>query len=119
MHKKKTRTTLDYLNDIMEEINDVRDFMGPMDMPAFSRDLMTLGAVTQSIQNIGEAIRNIPRDIKERHSSIPWKKFTDIQNRFLYRCYEVGPEEVWNVAKNDLGPLEAAIANILKEIKND
>lgn len=75
MHKKKTRTALDYLNDIMEEINDVRDFMGPMDMPAFSRDLMTLGAVTQSIQNIGEAIRNIPRDIKERHSSIPWKKF--------------------------------------------
>ena len=43
MHKKKTRTALDYLNDIMEEINDVRDFMGPMDMPAFSRDLMTLG----------------------------------------------------------------------------
>ena len=51
----KKREYRDYLNDIVECINDVKSFIDGMTYKEFSLDKKTINAVVRSIEIVGEA----------------------------------------------------------------
>ena len=49
------RILLDYLNDILESISDIKEFTAGMTQENFSKDKKTIKAVVRSLEVIGEA----------------------------------------------------------------
>jgi uncharacterized protein with HEPN domain len=47
------RILLDYLNDILESISDIKEFTAGMTQESFSKDKKTIKAVVRSLEVIG------------------------------------------------------------------
>jgi uncharacterized protein with HEPN domain len=55
-----------FIEDILESIERIEEFVGDMDFEEFSRDDKTRSAVVRKLEIIGEASKNIPRRLRVR-----------------------------------------------------
>ena len=53
--REQDRIIIDYLNDILESILNIKSFLGDMDFSAFQEDVKTQYAVIRALEIIGEA----------------------------------------------------------------
>jgi uncharacterized protein with HEPN domain len=110
------RTILDYLEDILNAILDIRSFVQDMSAEAFMADKKTVNAVVRSLEVIGEATGKIPKDIRARYADTPWDEIIGMRNRLLHEYFGVDLDIVWQTIQDDLAPLETAITTMLNEL---
>ena len=60
------RTSLQLLDDILEAIKNIEDDTGGISFEEFSADRRRRDAVIRNFQVIGEAIKNLPPELRER-----------------------------------------------------
>jgi len=70
--KKENRAYLMYLEDILTAMNRIAEYIDGMDFYKFKRDYKTVDAVIRNFEVIGEASKNLPKEIKEKYNEIPW-----------------------------------------------
>lgn len=51
-----------------------------MTYESFATDERTVDAVVRNITVIGEATRNIPAEVVDRHAEIPWNEMRNMRN---------------------------------------
>ena len=110
------RIFADSLNDILNEINKISKFIGKKSYAKFVNDEKTIYAVTRSLEIIGEATNNIPEDIKNNYSYIPWNKISGMRNKLIHEYFGVDIETLWNTIKNRLPEIKTPIEEILKNL---
>ncbi len=115
----KNRQALDYLNDIIESIEDIRDFTAGMSYDVFIKDKKTMKAVVRSLEVIGEAAKNIPTTLKENHAEIPWQEIVGMRNKISHEYFGIDLDIVWQSKQEDLSSLESAIKKIIADIENN
>jgi uncharacterized protein with HEPN domain len=113
-----TRVYIDYLNDIMESINDIEIFTKNINCDEFVKDRMRRNAVVRSLEIIGEAVKNLPEEIKNKYPEIPWKRMAGMRDKLIHGYFGVDYEAVWAVAANRLNEIKPGIAQMIKEIGN-
>ncbi|WP_175060109.1 DUF86 domain-containing protein [Thermococcus sp. 2319x1] len=67
------RDPRDYVDDILDSIEKIEEFVKGMDYEEFLRDEKTQYAVVRALEIIGEAVKRIPPRSKEKYPEIPWK----------------------------------------------
>jgi len=110
------RVLLDYLNDIIESIADIREFTAGMMRESFANDKKTIKAVVRSLEVIGEAASKLPKHIIETHSEISWPEIVGMRNRLLHEYFGVDLDIVWQTLEEDLEPLNTTVKKIIEEI---
>jgi uncharacterized protein with HEPN domain len=63
-----------YLKDVFENMKHLEVFIENLTYEEFIKDKKTSYAVVRCIEIIGEAVKNIPDDVREKYPDIPWKK---------------------------------------------
>ena len=76
---------------------------------------MVIDAVTRNIEIIGEASKNVPDEIKEKYTQIPWRKMAGIRNRIVYEYFGVDISIIWFIISNELAPLKKEIHAVLSK----
>lgn len=99
MRKREHR---DYLNDIVECIDDVKSFINGMTYKEFILDKKTINAVVRSIEIVGEAVKHIPKSIRDKAPDVPWKDIVGMRNKVAHEYFGVDIKIVWDTAKNSL-----------------
>jgi len=112
---KGRRDYRDSLLDILNAIRDIDGFIKDVDFESFVKSKEKLYATVYCLQVIGEAIKNIPEEVREKHREIPWHKIAGMRDRLIHGYFTVNFERVWETVKRDLPPLKEAINKILKE----
>jgi uncharacterized protein with HEPN domain len=64
---------------------------------------------------IGEAVKNIPDDVKIKHPHVEWKSAARMRDRLIHEYFGVSFPIVWETVKHDLPSLKRTVATILKE----
>ena len=67
---KELRTYRIYLDDMLISIDRIADYIQGMSFIEFTKDQKTVDAVIRNFEIIGEASKNIPSEIKEKHQQI-------------------------------------------------
>ena len=111
----KKREYRDYLQDIYDAINDVAIFIEGMRYEDFLRDKKTINAVIRSIEVIGEASKQLPKAVRDKNPSIPWKKIAGMRNKVIHEYFGVDIEIVWKTAKKQIPVLKNKIFVLLKQ----
>jgi|SRR3989338_2240878 len=106
----------DYLQDIVDSINDVEAFVKNMDQDDFLKDKKTINAVIRSIEIIGEAVKKLPLSLKNKYPSIPWKKMAGMRDKLIHEYFGVDLEILWRVVRKDIPTVKRAIRQLSSEI---
>ncbi|MCD6221272.1 DUF86 domain-containing protein [bacterium] len=108
-----------YLKDILEAIEAIEEFVKDIDFETFKRDDMRSSAVIRKFEIIGEATRNIPDNIKQKYSSIPWKDISGMRDRLIHFYFGIKYELVWDTIKIDIPVLKSQIKKILENLQRE
>jgi len=79
----------------------------------FARDPMTQDAVIRNLQIVGEAVKNLSAEIRDRSPRIPWKQIAGLRDVLIHDYFGVRIESVWNVVENRLPELKAGVDELL------
>lgn len=104
-----------YLEDILDAIEKIHDFLGDSLYTDFKQDEKTQFAVIRALEIVGEAAKSIPPDIRDLNSDIPWRQITGMRDKLIHDYFGVDIEVVWKTAKEDILPLKKSIG----KLKND
>ena len=60
-----------FLEDILESIERIEEYIQGIDLTTFNKDIKTQDAISRRIEIIGEAVKNIPPAYRNNYSLIP------------------------------------------------
>ena len=91
--------------DIIEAIEKILSYVQGMTFDQFADDPKTIDAVIRNITVIGEAARNVPEEVVERHPSLPWREMRDIRNVVVHEHFGLDHNVGWDTLQRNLPPL--------------
>lgn len=69
-----------FLEHILECINLVEEYTENKTLEDFFSSIQLQDSIIRRIEIIGEAVRNIPEEIKYKHPEIPWKEVAGMRS---------------------------------------
>ena len=88
------RTYKDYILDAITSIQEIEEFTKGMRFETFVKDKKTINAVIRSLEVMGEALKKIPLELKEKYPEIPWKYITGMRDKLIHEYHGVDLEIV-------------------------
>jgi uncharacterized protein with HEPN domain len=104
-----------YIEDILECIDKIEEYT-KIDEDDFYENTQAQDAVLRRLEIIGEAVKNIPQDVRDKYSEIPWRKIAGMRDVIIHEYSGVNLERVWKVAKEDLVGLKEKILLMRKNL---
>jgi uncharacterized protein with HEPN domain len=104
------------LHDILYHIELAQTFAAGFSRQSFRDDLRTVFAVTRCLEIISEASRRLPLALKDRHSSIAWRRMAGAGNVYRHDYEDVAANYVWNTVQNEPPPLRRVIEQELRDL---
>ena len=112
----KKRDYRDYVQDIIDSLNDIEAFVENTSYEAFLKDKKTINAVVRSIEIMGEAVKKLPLSLKNKYHSLPWKKIAGMMDKLIHEYFVVDFDILWMVVKRDVPLLRQKMRELCKEI---
>lgn len=66
---------------------------------------MAYDAVLRNLAVIGEAVKSLPDDFKQRHAATPWPSIAGLRNVVVHEYLRVDPDMIREVVDDLLVPL--------------
>ena len=93
----------------------IQEYLNDLDFQQFKWDYKTVDAVVRNFEIIGEASKNIPKDIKDQYPQIPWEEMYRLRNRISHEYFGIDYEILWDIAKNHLPANHTDIISIIEK----
>ena len=113
----QSRDVGDYLEDILEAMNKVEEFISGMSFRDFGQDDKTVYAVIRGLEIVGEATKKIPNNIRESYPNVPWRSMAGMRDKLIHDYIGVNLEVVWKAATEDIPEYKPAIEQIISDLK--
>jgi uncharacterized protein with HEPN domain len=105
-----------FLQDIAKMIALLEQFTTGIEFEAFAGNAEKQAAVTKMLENIGEAVKQIPKEIRELYPAIPWSSIAGMRDILVHHYWDVDLETTWQVIQVDLPLLKVVINELLNEV---
>jgi uncharacterized protein with HEPN domain len=76
-----------YLEDILEAIGRIKRYTRGLSKQAFAGDDKTLDAVVRNLEVIGEAVKQLPADLRAREPRIDWQKIAGLRDVLIHQYF--------------------------------
>lgn len=106
-----------YLDDILEATKRIEKYSEGFTLKKMEKDSLVVDAVVRNLEIIGEAVKNIPANIKEKYADIEWKKIAGLRDILAHEYFGVDLVVLWDIVENKLPVLKKQVAYILKNVK--
>lgn len=108
-----------YLEDILESVGKVEEYTQGLTLAVFERDTERQDAVIRRLAIIGEAVKRLPVDIREKYPDIPWRQIAGMRDMLIHEYSSVSLDRVWDVVTHHLAALKSITEKILAETNKD
>lgn len=104
-----------YLKDILVAIDSIERFIAGMDLEAFQSDDKTASAVMRKLEIIGEAVKQIREEIRQKHPQVPWKEMAGMRDKLIHFYFGVDYHLVWRAINERLPQVKQEIQKMLQD----
>lgn len=107
-----TRSDVAYLKHIRDPIAAVEEYTAP-GKATFMASRMVQDAVIRNLEVIGEAVKGLSAETKERAPGVPWRRIAGMRDQLIHHYFGVDHEVVWRVVEGELVTLRDEVARLL------
>ena len=101
-----------YFKDMVDAMQNIEEYTEGLDFKGLKDNKLIRDAVIRNLEVIGEAVKNIPKEIRDKHPEIKWREIAGLRDRLIHKYFEVDLEIVWDIIKNKLPELKTKISAI-------
>lgn len=73
-------------------------------------------AVLRALEIIGEATKNLSRELKAKNRGIQWRDIAGMRDKLIHGYFGVNLDLVWETIKKNLPDLKKQILKMLEEV---
>ena len=100
--KPEERDNTLYLEDIILAMDRIQEYISGLDFIHFKKDYKTVDAVIRNFEVIGEASKNLSKDIKDNYPNVPWEEMYRLRNRISHEYFGIDHEIIWDIISKHL-----------------
>lgn len=110
---KKRRDFLLFLEDIMTCIEKLEKYTKDLTFDQFSKNEMAVDAVIRNFEVIGEAVKKIPKEVKQKYSDVEWNEAAGFRDVLIHDYFGIDLEAVWDTLKKNVPALKEKLTKVL------
>lgn len=81
------------------------------------QDDVRIDAVLLNLHVIGEAVKKLPADLRERHPSVAWREIAGLRDVIVHAYFALDPEIIWDAVEHDVPELLDSVRLIIQTEK--
>lgn len=106
-----------YLRHIADAISDTKRFMKKVTKKEFLENIEKQYAVLRALEIIGEATKNLSKELKAEHPEVNWSDIAGMRDRLVHQYFGVNLDLVWATTKKNLSELENQVTEMLRKTR--
>jgi len=106
-----------FLKHILDEIEYLTTTSQSMELNGVINDPHLQRSFIRNLEVIGEATKNLSKDLKNNHPEIEWRKIAGMRDKLIHYYFGVDWDVVWDVVKNKLPAFKRQIKGLLDEFE--
>lgn len=107
-----------FLEHILQCIERIEEYVEGITKKQFLESVQLQDSVIRRIEIMGEAVKNIPKQIKDKYADIPWKEIAGMRDILIHQYFGVDLELTWKIAKKDIRRLKNRILKVKKDLED-
>ena len=104
-----------YLVHILETIEKVEEYTAP-GRSEFMNNLMMQDATLRCLQTIGESVKRLPHELKDKRPEVDWYGIMAFRNVAVHEYRSINLDSVWSIVEEDLPILKPATQALFDEL---
>jgi uncharacterized protein with HEPN domain len=102
---------------MLEAARKVVRYTGNRQLEAFIADEMAYDATLRNLEVLGEAAKQIPEEIRQRHTDVDWRGIAGLRDILAHAYFALDDATLWKIVRTDiprvleqLGPIESELS---------
>ncbi|MDP2076475.1 MAG: DUF86 domain-containing protein [Sulfuricurvum sp.] len=104
-----------YLRDLIAECHNIRKFTANISFEEFTDNTEKVYATAKAFENIGEAVKQIPKEVQEEFAAVPWSEIAKMRDVLTHHYFGLDDKVLWDTLEEDFVVFESTIEQISKK----
>lgn len=113
----KDKNLLFFLEDIKNSLEKIFKYTDNINFDQFISNEMIKDAVERNFEIIGEAVKNLPEDLRKQNPQIPFRQVASMRDKLIHDYFGVDYEIIWKTIKDKLPQFKKDIENLISDYK--
>jgi uncharacterized protein with HEPN domain len=114
---KNKRKYIHFVEDIANAVNKIERYTKNQEYEDFTDNEMAVDAVIRNFEVIGEAVNNIPEEVKKKFPDVEWVEAVGFRNILIHNYFGLDLEAVWDTIKKNIPDLKKHVTKVLESEK--